>query len=91
MNLSTLQNKLRVSIVHYIVQSTTRKIDILSSELLDFDILAFSETWLNPSISKEIFLIQSYNEPERKDRQGDCHRAVMIYLKILFIINAGYI
>ena len=71
MNLSTLQNKL--SIVHYNVQSITRKIDILRSELFEFDILAFSETWLNPSISKETLLIQSYREPERKDRQGDSH------------------
>ena len=39
MNLSTLQNKL--SIVHYNVQSINRKIDILSSELFEFDILAF--------------------------------------------------
>ena len=58
MNLSTLQTKL--SIVHYNVQSITRKIDILSSEVLEFDILAFSKTWLNRSISKEILLIQSY-------------------------------
>ena len=79
MNLSTLQNKL--SIVHYNVQSITRKIDILSSELFEFDILAFSETWLNPSISKETLLIQSYREPERKDRQGNSHGGVMIYVK----------
>ena len=39
MNLSTLQNKL--SIVHYNVQSITRKIHILSSELFEFDIPAF--------------------------------------------------
>ena len=51
MNLSILQNKL--SIVHCNVQSITRKIDILSSELFESDILAFSETWLNPPISKE--------------------------------------
>ena len=79
MNLSTLQNKL--SIVHYNVQSITRKIDILSSELFEFDILAFSETWLNPSISKESLLIQSYRETERKDRQGDSHGGIMIYVK----------
>ena len=78
MNLSTLQNK---SIVHYNLQSITRKIDILSSELFEFDILAFSETWLNPSVSKETLLIQSFREPERKDRQGDSHGGVMIYVK----------
>ena len=79
MNLSSVKNK--ISIVHYNVQSITRKIHILSSELFEFDILAFSETWLNPSISKETLLIKPYREPKRKDRQGDSHGGVMIYVK----------
>ncbi|MCG8075019.1 MAG: endonuclease/exonuclease/phosphatase family protein, partial [Candidatus Thiodiazotropha taylori] len=80
-NLSSLPNQL--SVVHYNVQSIARKIDILSSELFEFDILAFSETWLNPSIPNANLLIQSYKEPERKDRHGDSHGGVMIYIKDL--------
>ena len=53
MNLSTLQNKL--FIVHYNVQSITRKIDILSSELLEFDILAFQKLGLIHLYTKKLF------------------------------------
>ena len=45
------------------------------------DILAFSETWLNPSVKNDVLLIDSYREPERKDRQGDSHGGVMLYIK----------
>ena len=67
--------------VHYNVQSIVNKIDILSAELREFDILAFSETWLNPSVKNDVLLIDSYREPERKHRQGDSHGGVMIYIK----------
>lgn len=70
-----------LSFVHYNVQSISSKLDILGSELFDFDILAFSETWLNSSIDTEDLLIQSYRSPERKDRIGDSHGGVMIYVK----------
>ena len=43
--------------------------------------LAFSETWLNQSISSDDLLFQSFNRPERKDRVGDSHGGVMIYVK----------
>ena len=42
-----------VSFVHYNVQSILPKLEILHAELHEFDILAFSETWLNPSIDNE--------------------------------------
>ena len=39
-----------LSIVHYNVQSIFHKLDLLQSELHNFDIMAFTETWLNASI-----------------------------------------
>ena len=46
-----------LSFVHYNVQSILPKLEILHAELHEFDILAFSETWLNPSINdKDIIL-----------------------------------
>ncbi|MCG8078919.1 MAG: hypothetical protein JAY75_22105, partial [Candidatus Thiodiazotropha taylori] len=42
-----------LSIVHYNVQSIFHKLDVLHAELIDFDILCFSETWLNASIDTE--------------------------------------
>ena len=39
-----------LSFFHYNVQSILNKLDILTAELSDFDILAFSESWLHANI-----------------------------------------
>ena len=70
-----------VSFVQYNVQSILDKLDILQTELFEFDILAFSETWLNQSILSDNLLFQSFNRPERKDRVEDSPGGVMIYVK----------
>ncbi len=70
-----------ISFVHYNVQSIVLKLDVLYAELCDFDILAFTETWLNPSIAQSDILLNSYQSPERKDRHGDSHGGVMLYVK----------
>ena len=70
-----------LSFIHYNVQSIANKIDLITTELSDFDILAFSETWLQPSIQTSDLLIPEFKPPERKDRQRDCHGGVMIYVK----------
>ena len=62
-----------LSFVHYNVQSILPKLEILHAELHEFDILAFSETWLNPSIDNEDSMLQQYLTPVRKDREGDAH------------------
>ena len=48
-----------LSFVHYNVQSIMPKLDILHTELIAFDILAFSETWLNPAIETDDLILQS--------------------------------
>lgn len=78
--LSSVNLSRHLSFVHYNVQSILPKLDILFTELFEFDILAFSETWLNPSVSSND-LLQSFHGPERKDRTGDSHCGVMIYVK----------
>lgn len=70
-----------LSFVHYNVQSLVQKLDILETELFEFDILGFTESWLNPSHSSKDIRIASFNEPERKDRVGDSHGGVIIYIK----------
>ena len=67
-----------LSFVHYNVLSIVNKLDILYAELLDFDILAFTETWLSPAVPTNDFMLQSYNIPERKDRTGDLHGGVIV-------------
>ena len=51
------------SFVHYNVHSIVPKLDILSSELSEFDILAFSETWLNPTITGEELFFRNLPPP----------------------------
>ena len=68
-----------LSFVHYNVQSIFSKLEILQAALFKFDILAFTETWLNPSVDTDELLMHSYSTPERKDRAGDTHGGVMIY------------
>ena len=67
--------------MHYNVQSIFSKLEILQAELSEFDILAFTETWLSPSIDTNELLLHSFNTPERKDRTCDNHGGVIIYVK----------
>ena len=78
---SILSNSHHLSFIHYNVQSVRSKIDILSAELSDFDILSFTETWLHPNIKTDDLHIQSFQNPERKDRIEDPHGGVMVYVK----------
>ena len=79
--LSSISLSRHLSFVHYNVQSIVPKLDVLLTELYDFDILAFSETWLSPAVSEDSIALQSYQSPERKDRARDHHGGVMIYVK----------
>ena len=61
--------------------SIAHKLDILSAELSDFDILAFTETWLRPNITTDL-TIPNFKPPERNDRTEDRQGGgVMIYVK----------
>ena len=82
---STIFNSLNtshnLSFVHYNVQSILSKLEILHAELIDFDVLAFSETWLNASTETDDLLLESYSTPVRKDRIGDSHGGLILYIK----------
>ena len=70
-----------LSFVQYNVQSLRPKLDLLSTELNDIDILAFTETWLGPEVQQSDLCIPSYKTPERKDRTGANYGGVIIYVK----------
>ena len=70
-----------LSFVHYNIQSILSKLDLLHAELVHFDILAFTETWLSASVDTDDLLLDTYKRPERKDRVGDCHGGVILYVK----------
>jgi hypothetical protein len=65
--------------VHYNIQSLLHKIDILYTGLRDFDIICFTETWLNESIPSSNILFDGFHQPIRKDRT-DSHGGVAIYV-----------
>ena len=72
-----------------IVQCT--KLDIISSELLDFDIQAFPKTWLTPDILKDDRLLDSLNKLKSKDCPTDSHGDVMVYVKMYYTTGVGTI
>ena len=78
---SSLNISHNLSFVHYNVQSILPKLEILHAELIDFDILAFTETWLSPMHNTDDLILQSYIKPERKNRFGDSHGGVILYIK----------
>lgn len=69
-----------ISFVHYNIQSLVNKIDVLYTGLREFDIIAFTETWLNNSILSSELLFNGFHEPIRKDRPFDSHGGVAIYV-----------
>ena len=71
--------------VHYNAQNISSKLDLMHTELVHFDILAFTETWLSASVDTDYLLLESYKRPERKDRVGDCHVGVILYVKGRFL------
>ena len=80
-NIVNIQSLYHLSLVHYNVQSIKLKIDQLYSELNGFDILAFTETWLNDSITNDELNMSSFQKPERKDRSDETHGGVIVYVK----------
>ena len=79
--LSPLSLNHNLSFIQYNIQSIVNKLYILQAELFEVHILSFTETWLNPDISTDDLLMQSYNTQERKDRTGDSHGGITIYIK----------
>ena len=57
---SSLNFSHNLSFVQYNVQSILNKLYVLQAELFEFDILAFSETWLSQSVTSDDLLLQSY-------------------------------
>ena len=54
---------------------------MILAESFDIDVLAFTETWLNPNIDGDDISLISFHHPERKDRITDSHGGVIVYIK----------
>ena len=70
-----------LSVVHYNVQSLLNKVDTLFAELNCFDVISFSETWLNPCVDISEVAFERFHKPERKDRSSDKHGGVIVYVR----------
>ena len=58
-----------LSIVHLNIKSIRNKTEYITDNLLDFNILCFTETHLDANVSTEmLFLSNAYSTPYRKDR-----------------------
>ena len=84
-------NSIKFSIAHLNVRSLNvndklSEISVLAS-LHGFDVFAFSETWLNSSVSNDSILIPGYSLPLRKDRVGKRGGGVAIYAKDHFAVK----
>ena len=78
-NFVNLPNHL--STVHYNVQSRANKVDVLISKFSYFDLVSFSETWLDKSVSSQDLPLPTFHPPERKDRLSDRYGGVILYVK----------
>jgi len=54
---------------------------VIQAEFGNFDILAFSETWLSPNISNNNIKLDNFHTPERKDGPNDNHGGVLLNVK----------
>ena len=80
-SLRSLNLSHNISFVQYHVQSILNKLDILEAELFEFDILAFTETWLNPTVQSDNLVFQTFHKPEHKDRRSDHFGGLLLYIK----------
>ena len=69
------------SVVHYNIQSLYTKIDQLQTDLSQFDIIAFSETWISPSIKDTYTIFLNYQSPFRKDRLDNNYNGIKVYIR----------
>ena len=80
----------KFSIVHYNIQSFSNKLDLIESELRDFDVICLTETWLDQRISDETLKINGFNL-YRRVRTGDNHGGFVFMLVGLFSLLEGLI
>ena len=78
-SLATLQNLF--SIMHLNIQSLTPKIDLVRSESTAYDVMIFTESWLNPSVSNETIATENFPDPIRYDRTDRIGGGVAMYIR----------
>ena len=72
--------KNKFSVVHYNVQSIINKLDLIETELQNFDVISITETWLDQRTSDLDLNIKGFNL-FRRDRPGDNHGGICVYVR----------
>ena len=83
-NNNTIHNHIKLTsmkIAHSNINGLRNKIDDISVNLSDFDVICISETKLNDHIATKKILIDSYHNPIRKDRNINNGGGLMVYIK----------
>ncbi|MCG8113297.1 MAG: endonuclease/exonuclease/phosphatase family protein, partial [Candidatus Thiodiazotropha taylori] len=76
-----------LSILHLNIRSIRNKLDFINNNLLDFDILCFSETHLDGQIPVDALLLSdNFDSPYRRDRTNH-GGGVMVYINSELIHN----
>ena len=70
-----------ISLLHLNIQSLKPKIDIVRGTLNEFDILCFTESWLNSSTDDKDIHIPGFNTPFRQDRLDRPGGGIIVYCK----------
>jgi len=78
-----------LSIIHYNVQSFFNKRDILYRDLRNYDVLSFTETWLDANThNHQSFPL--FHSPLRRDRHNDAHGGILVFVKSdIFVVERG--
>ena len=77
---SDLELKNKFSVVHYNVQSIINKVDIIQSELQQFDVISLTEIWLDNTLSDDEIIFNCFNL-FRRDRVNDRHGGICVFVK----------
>ena len=75
----------KFSVVHNNVQSISNKIDLLESELMNFDVICITETWLDNRTSDDVLVLDGY-KLYRRDRVGDSDGVSVFMLNKIVIL-----
>ena len=70
-----------LSILHLNVQSLLPKLDLIAAGSEAYDVLIFSESWLNPDTKKDSVYLNNFHPPFRTDRSDRPGGGVAIYVR----------
>ena len=57
------------------------KVELIEGELHDFDVICLTETWLDMRTLNDDLKLNGFRVPYRRDRLGDNHGGICVYVK----------